>query len=89
MTISQADIELLAALERATNPGNPGGVSCVRSILHYLNRGDEESAAMVRMVEGDKTRVYPEIEAQLYKMFGCRLHGHQECSCHEKDWAHV
>lgn len=67
------DIRELDQLEKAK------GVSCVRDIVRYLRQGRLDDARAVRVNEGDKTRVYPEIEAQLYKMFGCRLHGKHEC----------
>ena len=56
-----------------------GGVRCVQDIVMYLRRGQIEYAKTVRSVDGDKTRQHHKVEAQLYKMFGCRLHGIHGC----------
>lgn len=56
-----------------------GGIECVREILIYLRRGERQRAANLRCIEGDKTRTHAAVEKQLYKMFGCRLHGVQGC----------
>ena len=38
------------------------GVSCVRTLIMYLRRGDIDSARAVCMNEGDKIRSYPDIK---------------------------
>jgi len=55
------------------------GISCVRSIVTYLRRGDFERAQNVRQIDGDKTRSYPKVEGYLTRVFGCRLHGNHNC----------
>lgn len=67
--------EMARQLEEAQALLNNGrGVTCVRSMVTYLNRGDLRSAQYIRQNEGDKTRMYPELEQTLEKLFGCRLH---------------
>lgn len=73
----EQDIQELQRLERSVN--GKMGVSCVRSILFYLQHGDFESAQTVRRIEGDKTRQYPELESVLRRIFGCRIHGVHDC----------
>ncbi len=77
MNTTQADIDRLDELQAKENDGR--GISCVRTILTYLRRGENQLAAAVRSTEGDKTRVYPEVEEQLYQMFGCRTHRSHDC----------
>ena len=77
MKIKDEDVEELARLERELNGDR--GIQCVRVILKMLEGGYYESAQRVRAVEGDKTRQFPELEPVLYRMFGCRLHGVQDC----------
>ncbi len=67
----------LELLQTKENDGR--GIYAVRSIVHYLREGDLESAKAVRMNEGDKTRNYPRIEAELLTIFGCRLHCLHNC----------
>ncbi len=71
---SPADIDKLDRLMVAA-----GGHQTIRCILGHLRAGRRYPALLVRQSEGDKTREYPEIEAHLYKMFGCRLHGNHGC----------
>lgn len=78
MKVNEEDVQELERLERTVN--GKMGVSCVRTILVYLRRGEYEAAQNVRQVEGDKTRAYPELEPILERLFGCRLHGVQDCS---------
>lgn len=49
----------LMTLQRLANP--PMGVSCVRSICHYLDVGDREGAKVVARNECDKISQYPDI----------------------------
>jgi hypothetical protein len=60
-------IEELKALEQKQNEGR--GVSCVRSIIFYIEKEDLSSANAVCFNEGDKLRSYPEIVKVLRKMF--------------------
>lgn len=55
----------LRALESKQNDGR--GVSCVRSVITYLERGDLESAQAVANTDHDKIRNYPEIANFLRK----------------------
>lgn len=55
----KTDAEVLDAMQIKENGGR--GVSCVKSIVDFLRRGDIQSAAMVAWNDGDKTRNYPEI----------------------------
>lgn len=71
------EIEKLAALEAVENNGR--GIQCVKSIIFSLQRGERDEARAVREWDGDKTRSYPLVEAQLTKMFGCRSHGVENC----------
>lgn len=75
--INKATMSLLAdrldSLQAVENEGR--GITCVRSIVLYLRRGDWESAQAIRRNEGDKTRVYPRVEAELFAIFGDRLTG--------------
>jgi hypothetical protein len=78
--ITEDDIKKLDELQAKECQGR--GICCVQTVLMYLRLGNEVSAQSVRRTEGDKTRSYPEVEKQLYKMFGCRTHGKQGCD----DW---
>lgn len=71
----------LDVLQAKKNEGR--GVSCVRTMITYLRRGEINLALAVRQVDGDKTRSYPDIEQFLNDNFGCRLHGKVDC---EVDW---
>jgi hypothetical protein len=70
----------LNMLQASKNNGN--GVRCIQTMITYLRRGQYAFAENVRMLEGDKTRQYADIEVFLYSIFGCRLHGEKDC----KDW---
>lgn len=70
--------DTLAQLQAVENNGR--GISCVRSIVIYLRRGEWENAIAIRRLEGDKTRCYPKVEAALTKILGCRLHAAIHCS---------
>ena len=69
------DLDTLQAKE---NKGR--GISCVKSVVDLMKRGELILARTVRQTEGDKTRSYPEVEALLYRIFGCRLHGYKNCT---------
>lgn len=64
--MGEKEIQALSDLESKQNDGR--GVSCVRSIIAYLKRGDLESARTVADIDHDKIRNYPEIEVHLWKM---------------------
>lgn len=72
--------DILSVLESVENDGR--GIQCVKAIITYLRRGDWESAINVRRIDGDKTRMYPKVEAALLDIFGCRLHKNKNC----KEW---
>lgn len=55
----------LDELQSTKNEGR--GVSCVRTLIAYLRRGDIDSAKAVCFNEGDKIRNYPDIEEVLAK----------------------
>ncbi len=50
----------LETLQGEQNDGR--GVSCVRSVVHYLRVGDIASARQVCLTDGDKMRNYPVIK---------------------------
>lgn len=60
----------LKRLESIQNDGR--GVSCVRSILIYLERNDEHTAQVVFFNEHDKIHNYPDIENELIKLLGVK-----------------
>jgi len=76
-TIESASRKLFSQQEQK-NDGR--GVTCVRAICTYLDRGDFNSARTVFQGEGDKIRAYPDIEATCIKYFGCRSHGKHNCN---------
>jgi hypothetical protein len=51
--------EQLYALQCPKNEGR--GVSCVRSIVSEISRGDTEGAKTITSIEWDKIRSYPDI----------------------------
>lgn len=60
------DTELACELRQLQAPLNQGrGVSCVRTVCLFLERGDRGSARAVILNESDKIRSYPEIVAVL------------------------
>lgn len=72
--------ELIDELDQLQASHNDGrGIRVVQWIVEHL-RGDRyELAQNTRQVDGDKTRSYPDVEAKLYEIFGCRLHGKHGC----------
>ena len=54
-------VDKIRKLEAVQNDGR--GVSCVRSVIHYMDRNDIEGARLVADWDHDKIRNYPEIEA--------------------------
>jgi hypothetical protein len=71
------EAKILWSLQESKNEGR--GVSCVRTICSYLTQGKFETALLVRQLEGDKTRQYEDIESELRRFFGCRVHGKHGC----------
>lgn len=71
------DVKKLRELESKQNDGR--GIDCVKTILIYIEHGMWNEACYVRRLEGDKTRSYREVELQLLKIFGCRLHLDKNC----------
>lgn len=78
--VLDGEAQLLWKLQESKNEGR--GVSCVRTICSYLTLGKFHSAQYVRQLDGDKTRQYEDIENELTRFFGCRLHGKDNCN----DW---
>ena len=74
---SQYEINELDEAQAAYN--GDLGIRCVQDIVLYLRRDDYESAKNVRQNEGDKTRMYPDVEYKLLILFGCRCHGVHGC----------
>ena len=64
------EIEKLKDLESQENEGR--GVTCVRYIIHHLEKADIETAKRIYVTEGDKITSYPKIQEWMYKNFGCR-----------------
>lgn len=73
----RAAADILNVLQQKENDGR--GIRCVQAICTYLCREDESSARNVRQLDGDKTRSYPVVEYELYRIFGCRIHGIHDC----------
>jgi hypothetical protein len=67
MKISKTQLDQLRELESEANDGR--GVTCVRSIIFYIETGDFESAAIRYRTDRDKLRQYPELEAFLKDLF--------------------
>jgi hypothetical protein len=66
-TPTKEQIDALDALQATKN--GTRGVSCVRSIVHWLRRGDYQSALATCRGENDKITSYPDIQKLLYQMF--------------------
>lgn len=62
--------DMLDSLQARQNNGR--GVTCVRSIVHYLRNNDFDSAKAVWSNDGDKIRQYPEVEVYCISIFGKR-----------------
>lgn len=73
----KSKIDLLRSQEAKANNGR--GVTCVWSILSYIDCNDWKSAKRVFETDGDKVHQYPEIEETLVSLFGCRMHGNRSC----------
>lgn len=56
----QRILGILRGLESKQNEGR--GVSCVRTVISYLDRGDLQSARTAADTDHDKIRNYPEVE---------------------------
>jgi hypothetical protein len=78
--VLKAEADLLLKLQERKNGGL--GVSCVKTIAAYLQLERFDTARQVRQLEGDKTRQYEDIENELRRFFGCRIHGKHDC----QDW---
>lgn len=76
--VLKKEADLLVKLQENKNGGI--GVSCVKTIAAYLQLGKFNTAKQVRQIEGDKTRNYEDIEKELTRFFGCRLHGKHNCT---------
>jgi hypothetical protein len=64
------DVKMLKSLKEMEKVQNNGrGVSCVRSIISYIKKGDMGSANATCFNENDKIRNYPEIQGLLRKIF--------------------
>jgi len=77
MTISEEDIKKLDELQAKECQGR--GIQTVQTIIKYLRFGNEVSAKAVRRIDGDKTRSYPEVEKQIYKMFARAVDRRPSC----------
>ena len=64
------DLSELKKEESIQNNGR--GVSCVRTIIHYLEQDDIESAKACFTNEGDKIANYPELETILENLLGMK-----------------
>lgn len=69
-------VDELEILQATYNGGR--GVSCVKSIIIYLRRGDNASALSTALNEFDKIRRYPKI----VEMLGNNLEGAIYCERH-------
>lgn len=70
-------VDELDALQSQQNDGR--GISCVRAMITLCRQKQYTKAKWVRQTEGDKTQAYPEVEALLTRLFGCRMHGYKNC----------
>lgn len=61
------DITHLKTLEAKQNSGR--GVSCVRSIISHIENNKNDEALACCFNENDKIRNYPDIKAELEKLF--------------------
>jgi hypothetical protein len=71
-------IQELNELQKQCNDGR--GISCVKSIIICMERGDIVSAKFVYSIDGDKIRQYPYVNEWLMKHFGCRIHHIVNCT---------
>lgn len=78
MNIDPQDIDTLDTLQAKQNNGR--GITCVKDIISFLRNNDFPQAFAIRQWDGDKTRLYPEVENQLLKIFGCRNHAIRNCN---------
>lgn len=75
--VLENEAKILWKLQESKNDGY--GVPCVMRICSYLVQGKFHSALYVRQIEGDKTRKYDDIETELNRFFGCRIHAKHDC----------
>ena len=64
---NEKEIENLDKLQQQKNQGR--GISCVRTLIMYLKRGDVDSAKAVYLNESDKIRSYPDVAEIIKRMF--------------------
>lgn len=77
---NRAAIMRSGELEAAQAKENDGrGIVCIQAMLKYLERGQINMARNVWVVDGDKIRAYPQVQALCEDIFGCRLHGVKRC----------
>ena len=70
-------IEKLRDMTGKENDGK--GISCVDTIITYLDCNDVRNAKAVYRNESDKINTYPEIQEWFYNVFGCSLHFQKVC----------
>lgn len=71
------DIIKLKEIDSKINNGL--GTVCLKAIISCLEEGNIKAALILRQVEGDKTYNYPELESELLRIFGCRVHAQHNC----------
>jgi hypothetical protein len=76
--LTKSKIEKLRNLNHQANNGYR--ISCISTILLFLDSSKFEEAQAVWENDGDKIQSYPEIKAAIIDIFGCRLHLKQNCS---------
>jgi hypothetical protein len=69
---------ILDNLQGLENNGN--GIVCVKTVISFMRKGNEELARNTWRVDGDKIRAYPNVECMFRAIFGCRLHFDKKCS---------
>ena len=63
------NVEILKELKNAESLTNDGrGVSCVREVIFFLERGDLGSAEEVAYTESDKISSYPNLKTVLRRL---------------------
>ena len=75
--VTDEQIDKLDELQSVECDGR--GVTHIKTIVHFLRKGEVELAKNTYRIEGDKTRAYPKIEDYLRELFGCRSHFNKDC----------
>jgi len=75
--VLKEEAKVLYDLQKRKNDGR--GIWCVRAIADYLHKGKFHLARQIRQLEGDTTRLHEDIENELRRFFGCRLHARHDC----------